>query len=195
MESPERETGEGPGHEIPRDALDARLERHRRWLETAGDEGRRADLAGAILQRASLWRADLRNADLRRADLSGANLDHANAAGALLEGADLTGASLWEANLRGANLAGGRLCGAKLDHADLRGATLQRADLRGVSLWGAHLEGANLAEVVGLTQDQLRPAAINADTVLPDLREESVGRTTRRHPGGDQSDCRDRNRP
>ena len=47
------------------------LEEHKKWLMTAGEEGKRADLSSADLRY-----ADLRHADLRYADLSSANLDY-----------------------------------------------------------------------------------------------------------------------
>ena len=85
------------------------LEKHKKWLETDGKEGERADLSYA----------DLRGADLSYANLRGADLSYAD-----LDYADLRGA-----NLRGANLRGANLRGADLSEADLRGADLSYADL------------------------------------------------------------------
>jgi hypothetical protein len=95
------------------------LAAHKTWLESADEEGERADLRGA----------DLRGADLQGADLQGADLQGAN-----LQGADLQGANLQGADLQGANLQGADLQGANLQGADLQGADLQGADLRGANI-------------------------------------------------------------
>ncbi|MFX0208811.1 MAG: pentapeptide repeat-containing protein [Candidatus Hodarchaeota archaeon] len=95
------------------------LAAHKKWKESNGGKGKRADLWRADLQRADLWGADLRGADLRRADLRGANL----------RGANLQGADLWRANIQGADLW----------RADLQGADLIEADLQGADLQGAYL--------------------------------------------------------
>ena len=60
------------------------LAQHVLWLDSDGEQGRRADLEGANLREAKLRGANLREADLEGADLSGAQL----------EGADLSGAQL-----------------------------------------------------------------------------------------------------
>ena len=65
------------------------LDDHRKWLETNGNKGVKADLRGV-----DLWRADLREVDLREADLRGADLREADLRGADLKGADLTNAAL-----------------------------------------------------------------------------------------------------
>ena len=76
--------------------LKAILDRHKKWLRNE-ENGERANLCGA----------DLNRADLNRANLFGANLFGAN-----LFGADLGRASLNEADLRRADL-----CGADLDYS------------------------------------------------------------------------------
>ncbi len=73
------------------------LEAHRKWGESEGKEGKKADLA----------RANLRGAHLFEANLQGASLNEANLQGAKLTGANLEGANLSEADLRGANLENG----------------------------------------------------------------------------------------
>lgn len=92
------------------DQLKEILASHKRWIQTGGNQGKRAEL-----YRANLEGADLHGAYLYRASLDGANLQEAN-----LEGANLLGAYLYRANLLGAYLHG----------ADLQGAYLQEADLR-----------------------------------------------------------------
>ena len=71
--------------------LKAILENHRLWLESDGEQGKRANLQGA---------------DLDGANLRSAVLDSANLYGANLQGANLQGANLWGARLQGANLRG-----------------------------------------------------------------------------------------
>ena len=65
------------------------LVEHKKWLESGGKEGNRADLRGAGLRGADLRGADLRQADLLGADLRGANLYEADLLGADLRGADI----------------------------------------------------------------------------------------------------------
>ena len=85
------------------------LAQHVLWLNSDGEQGRRADLREANLSRAYLFKANLWRADLRGATLTGANL---------------RGANLWRADLRGATLTGANLRGTNLWRADLRGAEL-----------------------------------------------------------------------
>ena len=101
--------------------LDKILDEHKKWLQSNGEEGQKADL-----REANLRGADLREADLRRADLCRADLREAD-----LRGADLCGANLCEADLRGADLRGANLdysafplwCGGLNIHIDDRQAT------------------------------------------------------------------------
>ncbi len=123
---------------------------HRRWSETDGAAGERANLREGFLYQAKLSKAMLANADapeayLSEADLTGSNWEQANLAAANLERANLTGA-----NLRGANLAG----------ADLRGADLAQARLR-----GANLQDANLSDAQGVTEEQLAGANLAGATM------------------------------
>ena len=111
------------------DELETILNDHRRWLDSEGRKGQKADLAYAMLK----------EADLYAACISGINLQ-----GADLQGADLSEADLYEANLRGANMADAILEWASLDGAQLQRASLQGADLRWANLEGANMEGANL---------------------------------------------------
>jgi uncharacterized protein YjbI with pentapeptide repeats len=151
-----------------------------------------ADLGGADLSRADLSRANLEEANMEGANLArailfvarlgGANLDGANLAGAQLEGAYLEGAHLEGANLEGTNLGSANLEEARLEKANLEGAHLFDAHLEGAELLGAHLQRANLEEAyleradlsgadftgaLGLTQEQLAEAFLDANTKLP----------------------------
>jgi uncharacterized protein YjbI with pentapeptide repeats len=126
----------GEARELGAEELAAIEAAHRRWVETGGAEGERADLTGKdltrvrldgmMLQGAVLSRARLRGASLRRVDLVDAELEGTN-----LQGADLSGADLRRAVMRGAML---------------RDANLAEADLTGVrGLLSGQLGGANLA--------------------------------------------------
>ena len=88
------------------------LEQHKKWIESNGVEGKRANLRGANLGGADLKGAYLRDADLRGAYLRGANLGGADLRSAYLGGADLESADLRSADLRGADLEGANLGGA-----------------------------------------------------------------------------------
>jgi uncharacterized protein YjbI with pentapeptide repeats len=69
---------------------------------------RRANLAGAILERAILRKSDLRGSDLRNAVLDGADLCRANFSGADLRGASMACAFLKRTDLTGADLSTAR---------------------------------------------------------------------------------------
>ncbi len=108
VEEPQEQPSDRPAlREVSPEELAKILEAHRKWVESEGKEGERANL-----YRANLQRADLREANLQRADLSNANLEEA-----FLGGANLLLANLEKANLQGANLEG-----ANLYWANLRGA-------------------------------------------------------------------------
>ena len=115
------------------------IEKHALWLDTAGEEGSRANLTGADLRG-----ADLTDANLTYANLTGADLPLANLTGAYLTCADLTGANLYSANLIRANLTRAKLIGAKLTGANLYGANLDSANLIRANLTRANLDSANL---------------------------------------------------
>ncbi len=110
VEEPQEQAADRPS--IPEGQLKEILEAHRKWVESEGKEGERADLGGANLQGANLYEANLQGADLSQADLQGAYLDRAN-----LQEANLYEANLQEANLRGAMLQKANLQGATLDGA------------------------------------------------------------------------------
>ena len=61
---------------MTREELNKILEEHKKWLDTDGKEGKRADLRYANLRGDDLRSADLCGADLCGADLCGANLDY-----------------------------------------------------------------------------------------------------------------------
>ena len=104
---------------ISKEKLAEVLCEHEKWLDSNGEEGKRANLSGADLSWANLFRINLSGADLSRANLSCANLFRANLSGADLSGADLSRAYLSEADLSGANLSGADLHYANLCHTKL----------------------------------------------------------------------------
>ena len=72
---------------MTQELINKKLEEHKIWLDTDGEEGTLADFSSNALRRADLYEANLRKANLRRADLYGANLRRAD-----LDGANLIGA-------------------------------------------------------------------------------------------------------
>ncbi len=119
---------------MEQEKLNGILQAHKKWLDSNGEEGARADLRDANLRGANLRGADLRGADLCRADLRGTDLCHAD-----LRYANLSYANLCYANLRYANL-----CHDNLRHADLLRADLCHADLLRADLCHADLRYANM---------------------------------------------------
>jgi len=136
------------------DELKKILKDHRRWLESEGQKGKRANLAHAKLKEADLYAAclsrinlkgaDLQGADLAEADLYGANLQDANLDDTILEWASLDGAKLQRASFQGADLRWANLEGTKMQGANLRFANLEGANLKGAKLTDADLYGTNL---------------------------------------------------
>ncbi len=102
---------------MPDEELQKILAAHRKWVESEGKEGKKADLVRANLRVAYLFDANLQEAFLTEANLQGANLSLANLQGANLSLANLQGANLFDANLQGANLRAARLRGADLGGA------------------------------------------------------------------------------
>ena len=101
---------------ISKAELDKIIDNHKKWLQSGGAEGERADL-----RYADLSSANLRYANLRSADLSSANLRYAN-----LRYADLSYANLSSADLRYADLdfsAFPLWCGGLNVHIDDKQAT------------------------------------------------------------------------
>lgn len=152
--------------------LQAALERHRMWIGSGWELGKRADLHRADLHGSDLKEVMLPEADLHAADLHRADLRDADLEGADLHRADLCRAKLHGAELRWADLHRARMCRADLEGADLKEADLHRADLsganlRGADLRGADLRGADLRRAKGLTQAQIDAACGDPSTRLP----------------------------
>ena len=140
VEEPQEQPSDRPAlREVSPEELAKILEAHRKWVESEGKEGERANLYRANLQGADLYRANLQRADLREANLQRANLYRAN-----LQGADL----YW----------------ANLQRADLFAANLQRADLYWANLRGAR--GLNASQVMAAKNWKL---AFYSDDFLKEL--------------------------
>ena len=110
------------------------LESHRKWVESKGELGERADLQDAFLQQADLHDANLEGANLRGARLSVSDLMRVN-----LTDADLSGADLWMSDMKD----------ARLDRANLRGANLAEV----TNLTPAQVRGALLDDTTILPSD------------------------------------------
>ena len=99
------------------------LAAHKKWLETKGKQGKRADLSRANLQEANLWGTNLQKAYRYNANLQEASLVKANLQGADLKGAQLQGAFFYFANLQEAELKQANLEDAEaLTQEQLNGA-------------------------------------------------------------------------
>ncbi len=115
------------------------LEAHRKWVESEGKEGKKADLARANLQVAYLFEANL----------EGANLNEANLQDALLLDANLEGANLAEANLKGADLLGAQLKGVNLQSA----TNLTASDVKHAKNWDLAFYSDDLLKELGRPPD------------------------------------------
>ncbi len=141
----------------PKDIINI-IHEHKLWIDSGCIDGKRANLAGAILtcadlEGSKLGFANLIRANLRRANLRRAYLGRANLAGANLEGANLYNADLISANLEGANLEGANLEGAYLEGAILAGANLEGANLEGAKIVSAEGNGKEVRNISGLRYD------------------------------------------
>ncbi|MFB3073763.1 MAG: pentapeptide repeat-containing protein [Candidatus Methylomirabilales bacterium] len=124
---------------MPEEELQKILEAHRKWVESEGKEGKKADLA----------RANLRGAHLFEANLQGASLNEANLQNAFLLDADLEGANLAEANLEGADLLGAQLKGVNLQSA----TNLTAADVNRAENWELAFYSDDFLKQLGLPPD------------------------------------------
>ena len=118
---------------------------HQVWLQTGGQDGRKADLRGFNLERLNLSNLDLSQADLRGARMAGARLDGATLERADLRGANLTAVRGLEVRLGGANLDGARLVDARLLGADLGRATLREAVAYGARFTDVRMSHADFS--------------------------------------------------
>ncbi len=147
VEEPQEQASDRPP--MPDEELQKILEAHRKWVESEGKEGERANLGWANLQG-----ADLRGANLQKADLRGANLQKADLAGANLQKAALRGANLQKAALFGANLQAANLGWADLQEAYLGGAEgLTASQVMAAYNWELAFYTDNFIKKLGLKPD------------------------------------------
>ncbi|HEV2299201.1 MAG TPA: pentapeptide repeat-containing protein [Candidatus Acidoferrales bacterium] len=123
------------------------LEQHRRWIDSDGRAGKRADLSGANFESADMIGAELAGANLFRANFQGADLLMANFRGACLVEADLREATLVGANFRETSLAGARL--------------ETSTGLLAPQLAGANLLGAMMPDTVSLGDELVQVASVS----------------------------------
>lgn len=129
-------------------------------------------LYGAQLNKALLMRATLNYSTLSNADLSESNLFEAVLINADLASANLTNTRFERANLSKASLVSARLVSTNFKNANLSGAIFWDSNLDGVNLDGANLDTtdfsrANLLNAKNLTQEQLKQACGDENTILP----------------------------
>ena len=133
-----------------RNELDIILARHQLWLLTHCQEGEKANLDGANLERFDLSDANLSQASIRGAKLRYSNLNAGNFRDSDLEMADLRETELWSSIFTNAEMPGVDLRGASMRKTYLNGANLQGADLTGARLQEAYFYDADLAGAKGL---------------------------------------------
>jgi uncharacterized protein YbdZ (MbtH family) len=144
---------------ISPEALKKILAKHQLWFDSNREEGERADLQWADLQKVNLRRANLQKVDLQWANLQKVDLRRAN-----LQWADLQKVDLRRANLQWADL----------QWADFRGANLRGADLRGADLRGAqNLTYARNAQEAYLDEEDKQLFDLNSEiSELENLKQE-----------------------
>ncbi len=157
FDQPQEQASDRP--RVTAEQLKQILEAHRKWGESVGKEGERANLQGADLRGANLQGANLRLANLQEANLWRAQLQEANLDRAKLFGANLQGADLWRAQLQKANLDRAKLFGANLGWANLRNADLRGAQgltafkVRAAKNWDLAFYSKDFLKKLGLPPD------------------------------------------
>jgi len=165
-----------PLREVPPDQVKEILEAHRKWVESGGKEGKRADLHGTKLRKEDLFQANLQEALLFESDLQEALLNKANLRKAVIRQSNLQKANLIKAKLQEADLFGACLQEAELLRADLQGANLAEAKLQKAKLWKAKLreadlQDADLTDATGLLAGQLAGANVSGAKLPEAIRE------------------------
>lgn len=115
------------------------LDAHKRWLSSAGVDGKRLNLSGQCLADADLRGAELEHALFLRTNFEGAQMKFANLRFAVMERCNLASASLFRAKLNNASLNNAEFLSTDLRQADLRGASLYDTDLLNVFLFATRL--------------------------------------------------------
>jgi uncharacterized protein YjbI with pentapeptide repeats len=163
--------------EITDEELETILAEHKKWLETDGREGKRADLARTNLSGKSLFKADLRQAFLIDSDLSGADLGNAKFQEALLDRTVFKNAKIYETNFQDAKLPKANfeavtLLISNFENAVLENANLQKAkmiDINGLNT--ADLQDCNFEGAIGLKGAEFARADITGAKLPEDIRD------------------------
>ena len=179
---PLEESAQGERRRYAVEELQHILDEHDTWLQSSGQQGKRANFRNANLQYvilsgfplveasfrgadlsfADLSGADLRNADLSEAVLQQSNFSSANVAGATFARADMRTANLEGAHCEAADFTAAGLIGANLSNLNLAGANFEAADMQSASLAGSNLRGASFRSTnmtyANLTQADLAGA-------------------------------------
>lgn len=115
------------------------LERHQRWLDTAGQEGAQADFRGADLRGYYFFSRNLRHVDFRGGNLRRTRFIGSDMYGANFRKADLTLASLYRTILCQADFREAAVRETLFRSSDLSWADFRATDLRGTVFTGSNL--------------------------------------------------------
>lgn len=116
-----------------------RIDAHREWKASEGEEGERADFSGADLDGKSLCYHDLSGAVFEEASLEEVRFRFADLSEANFDGANLTGANLWGADPKSASFED-----AELSEAKARAEDIDPSDSNYESIVKAFLEAEDI---------------------------------------------------
>lgn len=114
---------------ISRDELNEIIRLHKKWLESNGNHGERADL---------------RNADIRGADITYQDLNRVNFGGSIITNCDFTGTDLRGCHFHGTDIIDCQLRSCDLRAAIFKGCLLKRSDLYASNIRLSDLSGCYL---------------------------------------------------
>ena len=156
------------------------LDTHRRWIASAGREGRQMDLSGYDLRDIhNLWdypltairavKATFLGLTLERAQIQSATLDYSDFRDCRLARADMRGSSLKDAQLGRADLSGANLGPLKFDTPEGHGVRLQRCNLSGASFRFSNLRNCDLRDSILMGVDLSNTVLTGCDLRRADL--------------------------
>ena len=136
------------------------LNKHRVWIESNGNSGKKGDFSNLNLKGVNFRGLDLsycqfQRSNLEQANLGGANLSFTNLSFADLQQANLGGATIIEANLTNANLSRTKLGATNFFKSNLSNVNFAEAGLTGANLNKAILNNANLGGATLLSLQHL----------------------------------------
>ena len=132
--------------EISQVELKQILKDHKKWLESDGKEGKKANFYNADLKNKTLSGSEMKWANFYKARLQKANVIKSNLLQANFIEADMQKAELWDSNLKKADLRRANLQKTNLNHTNLKRSDLRRANLQDAHLIRAKLQHANLSK-------------------------------------------------